>query len=79
MDKLSDLQTVSGVASIDGDRVLGKNQANARYNGNWVVDSGLWRRAKGFLSSNKCERTDWRASAFYELQRGCDQDRALGR
>ncbi|PQA71711.1 glycosyl hydrolase family 28-related protein [Brucella oryzae] len=48
---LSDLQTIDGVALNEGDRVLVKDQTDARYNGIWVADTGLWRRAKDFASN----------------------------
>lgn len=49
--QLSDLQTIDGVALNDGDRVLVKDQIDARYNGIWVADTGLWRRARDFASN----------------------------
>ncbi|WP_415279319.1 hypothetical protein [Brucella sp. BZ] len=49
--QLSDLQIIDGVALNDGDRVLVKDQTDARYNGIWVADTGLWRRARDFASN----------------------------
>ena len=45
---LSGEQTVDGVACVDGDRVLVKNQTDASDNGIYVVDTGTWDRAKDF-------------------------------
>lgn len=49
--QLSDLQMIDGVMLAAGDRVLVKDQIDARYNGIWVVDTGLWRRARDFASN----------------------------
>lgn len=49
--QLSDLQVIDGVMLAAGDRVLVKDQTDARYNGIWVVDTGLWRRARDFASN----------------------------
>lgn len=45
---LSGQQTVDGVAVVSGDRVLVKDQTDARYNGIWNVDTGDWKRAADF-------------------------------
>lgn len=45
---LNGLKTVDGVALASGDRVLVKNQTDARENGLWVADTGNWRRAADF-------------------------------
>lgn len=45
---LSGEQTVGGVALVDGDRVLVKDQDTASENGIYVVSSGAWTRAKDF-------------------------------
>lgn len=39
-------QTVDGVALVTGDRVLVKDQASSVNNGIYVVDTGVWSRAK---------------------------------
>lgn len=49
--QLSDLQVIDGELLDAGDRVLVKDQTDARYNGIWVVDTGLWRRARDFASN----------------------------
>lgn len=41
-------QTIDGVALVDGDRVLVKDQTAAYENGIYVVDTGQWRRSKDF-------------------------------
>lgn len=48
---LSGLQTIDGVALIDNDRVLVKNQTNQIQNGVWVASSGIWQRATDFNGS----------------------------
>ena len=45
---LSGEQTIDGVACVDGDRVLVKNQTLQQDNGIYVVDTGAWDRAKDF-------------------------------
>ena len=45
---LSGEQTIDGVACVDGDRVLVKNQTTQTANGIYVVDTGSWERAKDF-------------------------------
>lgn len=42
---LSAAQTIDGVAVVDGDRVLVKNQASSQDNGIYVVDTGSWDRS----------------------------------
>jgi hypothetical protein len=41
---LSGLQTIDGVALVDGDRVLVKDQSDATLNGIYAASSGQWRR-----------------------------------
>jgi hypothetical protein len=41
-------QTIDGVYCVTSDRVLVKNQTDARANGIYVVDTGNWARAKDF-------------------------------
>lgn len=45
---LSGEQTVNGVAVVDGDRVLVKDQNTGSENGIYVVSTGSWSRAKDF-------------------------------
>lgn len=45
---LSGLQTIDTVSLVADDRVLVKNQTDATANGIYVVDSGVWTRAKDF-------------------------------
>lgn len=45
---LSGEQTVGGVACVEGDRVLAKNQGTTTENGIYVVSTGSWTRAKDF-------------------------------
>ncbi|SCD22801.1 hypothetical protein [Brucella inopinata] len=49
--QLTDLQTIDGVVLSDGDRVLVKDQTDARYNGIYVAQTGIWRRARDFASN----------------------------
>lgn len=42
---LSGAQTIDGVACVDGDRVLVKNQTTASENGIYDVDTSTWTRA----------------------------------
>ena len=42
---LSGEQTIDGIACVDGDRVLVKDQASGVNNGIYVVDTGTWERA----------------------------------
>src|SRR5687767_7839748 len=44
-------QTVDGVACVDGDRVLVKDQASGVNNGIYTVDTGDWERAVDFNGS----------------------------
>ena len=48
---LSGLQTIDGVALANGDRVLAKDQADARLNGIWLVAPSAWKRAADFNGS----------------------------
>lgn len=48
---LSGLQTIDGVALIDGDRVLVKDQTDARTNGIYAAQSGLWLRTTDAISN----------------------------
>lgn len=49
---LSGEQTVDGVALVDGDRCLVKNQTIATSNGIWSVSTGSWTRAVDFDGNN---------------------------
>ncbi|MDF3076032.1 MAG: hypothetical protein K0S54_3699 [Alphaproteobacteria bacterium] len=48
---LSGLQTIDGVALNEGDRVLVKDQADARLNGIWLAAPSAWKRAADFNGS----------------------------
>lgn len=48
---LSGLQTIDGVALAEGDRVLVKNQTDARDNGIRIVSTGNWERSADFRNS----------------------------
>jgi hypothetical protein len=49
---LSTLQTVDGgIATVEGDRVLVKDQLDPTYNGIWVAHAGAWTRAIDFQSA----------------------------
>jgi hypothetical protein len=48
---LSGEQTVDGIALVDGDRVLCKDQTDATENGVYVVSTGAWTRAVDFDGS----------------------------
>lgn len=48
---LSGLQTVDGVALAEGDRVLCKDQTDARDNGIRIVSTGNWERSADFRNS----------------------------
>ncbi|WP_447788558.1 phage tail protein [Pseudomonas farris] len=48
---LSGAQTIDGVAVVAGDRVLVKNQTQAKDNGIYVADNGVWGRSKDADSS----------------------------
>jgi hypothetical protein len=48
---LNSAQTLDGVAVVSGDRVLVKNQTQAKDNGIYVVANGVWARAKDADSS----------------------------
>lgn len=49
-ETFSGLQTIDGVALVEGDRVLVKNQNNEQYNGIYVASAGTWFRAKDALT-----------------------------
>lgn len=49
---LSGEQTINGIACVDGDRVLCKDQTTASQNGIYVVSTGDWERAKDFSRNN---------------------------
>jgi hypothetical protein len=49
-ETFSGLQTIDGVALVEGDRVLVKNQTNEHYNGIYVASVGTWIRAKDALT-----------------------------
>jgi hypothetical protein len=42
---LSGLQSIDGYTTLDGDRVLVKNQANAAFNGIYLASAGSWTRS----------------------------------
>lgn len=48
---LSGEQTINGVAVVDGDRVLVKDQSTASQNGIYVASTTAWERAKDFNGS----------------------------
>ncbi|MBZ9888939.1 hypothetical protein LB559_13400 [Mesorhizobium sp. BR1-1-3] len=48
---LSGLQTIDGVVVAANDRVLVKDQPDARYHGIYIASSGLWSRARDFDSN----------------------------
>lgn len=48
---LSGLQTIDGVALADGDRVLVKNQTDARDNGIRIASTGNWERSADFRNN----------------------------
>lgn len=48
---LSGEQTIDGVAVVDGDRVLVKDQASGSANGIYVCDTGIWERDADFDGS----------------------------
>lgn len=48
---LSGLQTVGGIALVDGDRVLVKDQADTTQNGIYVARTTAWERARDFDGS----------------------------
>ena len=63
---LSNTQTVDGVALVAGDRVLVKNQTDAKDNGVYVVvDGGAWTRSEDFNSD-----ADISAGAFFFVEEG---------
>lgn len=45
---LAGQQTIDGIQVLSGDRVLVKNQVDARENGIWIADTGVWRRSSDF-------------------------------
>ncbi|OEI82472.1 hypothetical protein GRI33_00990 [Brucella sp. BO3] len=72
--QLSDLQIIDGVALNDGDRVLVKDQTDARYNGIYVAQTGIWRRARDFASNRDIRKgtrvvvTDGSENAGYDFE-----------
>jgi hypothetical protein len=50
---LSGEQSVDGIALVDGDRVLVKDQTAASENGIYVVSTGAWARARDFDGSSE--------------------------
>lgn len=52
---LSGEQTIDGVALVTGDRVLVKNQTDAKENGVYVVASGAWTRSEDLDNSPTAE------------------------
>lgn len=53
---LAELQEIDGVALGEGDRVLVKDQADARQNGIWLASFANWRRALDFNGSGDVVR-----------------------
>lgn len=49
---LSAEQTIDGVAAVDGDRVLLKDQNFPRQNGIWIVRTGAWERSSDMLENS---------------------------
>lgn len=45
---MSGLSVIDGIQTVQGDRVLRKNDADQTLNGIWVADSGFWTRATDF-------------------------------
>jgi hypothetical protein len=62
---LSGLQTIDGVALVQGDRVLVKSQANAVENGIYVAGSGAWVRSDDMSDSSQAT-----AGAFTFVEEG---------
>jgi len=54
--ELSGLQTIDGIALASGDRVLVKDQADARYNGIYIVSTGIWQRSRDFNGNRDVAR-----------------------
>ena len=50
---LEGLIVIDGVQSVDGDRILVKDQADASQNGIYIASSGLWSRAVDFDATGK--------------------------
>lgn len=48
--QFSGLQTIDGVALVEGDRVLVKKQTDEQYNGIYIASAGAWLRAKDALT-----------------------------
>lgn len=53
---LSGLQTIAGVSLAALDRVLVKDQTDAKENGIWIASTGAWQRAKDFEGSSDAVR-----------------------
>jgi len=70
---LSGQQTIDGVAVVSGDRVLVKNQTDAKQNGIWYVDTGDWKRAADFsrvddvVKGTRVVVTDGTQAGSYQL------------
>jgi fibronectin-binding autotransporter adhesin len=62
---LSGAQSIDGIALVAGDRVLVKDQANARQNGIYVVAAGAWERA-----SDANTPADLRAGSYVFVAEG---------
>lgn len=45
---LSGLQTIDGIAGVEGDRICVKNQSDATQNGIWEMSTGAWTRPADF-------------------------------
>ena len=48
---MAGLAVIDGVQTVQGDRVLRKNDTDQTLNGIWVADSGIWTRAPDFDGS----------------------------
>jgi hypothetical protein len=53
---LSGLQTIDGIALVEGDRVLLTGQSTGSQNGIWVASTGNWTRPKDFDGALDCVR-----------------------
>jgi hypothetical protein len=53
---LSGLQTIDGIALVEGDRVLLTGQSTGSQNGIWIASTGNWTRPKDFDGALDCVR-----------------------